>query len=104
MEDMFGRTAELILSIIMLAVTGFIIPLIKGRVSAERYEQMREWADTAVRAAEMIFSGKGEGEHKFDYVSDFLQTKGLKEDDMAFMALIEQAVYDMKNLESEARQ
>ena len=66
---------EIILGIISLTglvLTGVVIPLIKEKISNEKLAKYEEWATLAVHSAEMLFSEKGMGKTKKQYVIDFL--------------------------------
>ena len=61
-----------IISVLSAIVTGFIVPLIKEKIGYEKLVKYKEWVLQAVQAADMIFSEKGMGETKKEYVVNFL--------------------------------
>ena len=66
---------DLILAVIPVLgaiITGFIIPLIREKIGSEKLAKYEEWAIQAVQAAEMLFSEKGMGKTKKEYVVNFL--------------------------------
>lgn len=84
------------LALIIALISTFLIPWLKNKVSAEKFEQIKEWTKVAVQAAEMIYNGVGRGEEKKTYVINYLNSKGFKVDTTTIDALIESAVLDLK--------
>lgn len=77
--------------------TGYVIPLIKAKVSAGKLAEAVKWAQIAVNAAEMIWRGvEDSGEDKKYYVEQFLRKKGFELDADEIDSIIEAAVLDMK--------
>lgn len=69
------RIFELILTIIPVLgtiITVFIVPYIKEKIGNEKLAKYEYWVDTAVHAAEMLFTESGSGEKKKEYVINFL--------------------------------
>ena len=104
MED---RIFELILAIIPVLgviLTSFIIPYFKEQIGNEKLNKYQEWANMAVKAAEMIFTESGMGAEKKEYVVKFLTEQFNKnkvvitEEQMNI--LIESAVKIMKETEN----
>lgn len=99
---MDNRLFELILALIPVLgtiLTLYIIPLLKERIGNEKLEKCKEWADLAVKAAEMLYVGQGLGEEKKAYVVDFL-TKQFNENKIVITEeqlniLIEAAVKEL---------
>jgi len=83
--------------LIAAIITGFIVPYIKGKISAENQRQICKWVKIAVAAAEQIFTASGMGAKKKGFVLDFLQDHGFKVNEDSLNALIEAAVYELKN-------
>lgn len=77
------------LALLAAIITGFIVPWIKAKATAEQQQNIRFWVDVAVKAAEQYF-GSGYGEEKKAFVVEWLAQKGFAADD----ALIEAAVND----------
>lgn len=71
-------------------VLRYVIPLMKD-------ERLRKWARIGVNAAEMIFKGEKMGEQKFEYVCEFLKSKGFNLNMEELKAVIEDAVFELKN-------
>ena len=79
------------LSLAGTVVTGFVIPWLLSRLSAEQLNKARQWTEIAVKAAEQIYSGPGRGEEKMKYVTEFLNLKGVTFD----KTTVEAAVRDL---------
>lgn len=70
-DDIFKIILGLI-SILGTILTGIVVPYVKEKIGNEKLAKYEEWATLAVRSAEMIFSDKGMGEAKKEYVINFL--------------------------------
>ena len=89
-EAILGRLAAIITAII-------VPPYIKSRTTTEQQAQIDAWVKIGVTAAEQVFTGAGRGDEKKAYVIDFLKKHGYILDDERIDALIESAVFEMKN-------
>lgn len=96
MTDITNITSAVITLIIAL-VTTFLIPWLKTKLDAEKFEQVKAWTKVAVDAAEMIYKGAGRGEEKKAYVLEYLNSKGYTLDEESINNLIEAAVLELKN-------
>ena len=76
-------------------ITGFVVPWIKSKTTAQEQEALLRWVRVAVSAAEQIYAGSGRGAQKKQWVLDFLAKNGMKVDSDAVMAAIESAVYGL---------
>lgn len=101
------RIFDLILAIIPVLgviLTSFIIPYFKEQIGNEKLNKYQEWANMAVKAAEMLFTESGMGKEKKEYVVKFLTEQFNKnkivitEEQMNI--LIESAVKQMKEVEN----
>jgi hypothetical protein len=72
-------------------LTAFVVPAVKARADADKLARTLDYVRIAVRAAEQIFSGPGQGSEKKRYVLNYLSEKGFQIDDAA----IEAAVNDL---------
>lgn len=88
---------EAILGLLAAIITAIIVPYIKSRTTAEQQAQIDAWVKIGVTAAEQVFTGAGSGDEKKAYVIDFLKKHGYILDDERIDALIESAVFEMKN-------
>lgn len=88
---------EAIIALVGAIVSAILIPYIKSKTSKEQQDEIEQWVKIAVAAAEQIYAGSGRGEEKKAYVLDWLTSHGLKVDEKKLDALIEAAVYGLKN-------
>ena len=88
---------EAILGILAAIITAIIVPYIKSRTTTEQQAQIDAWVKIGVTSAEQVFTGAGRGDEKKAYVIDFLKKHGYILDDERIDALIESAVFEMKN-------
>ena len=85
-----------ILTLVISAVSAFLIPYSKTKVSAEQFATIKLWVQVAVQAAEMLYVGSGRGEEMKQYVLDFLKSKGFSLNMEEIENLIEAAVLELK--------
>jgi LL-H family phage holin len=78
--------------LIAAAVSAFLIPWIKSKLTAQQRSELVAWAKIGVAAAEQVYTGSGRGAEKKQYVLDFLTSKGLAIDEDSVNAAIEAAV------------
>lgn len=85
-----------LLTLVVAIVTSFLIPYIKSRTTLHQQEQINGWVRIAVAAAEQLITGSGQGEARKQYVLGFLQDHGYTLDDAQIDAMIEAAVWQLK--------
>ena len=85
-----------VITLLMAVITTFVIPYLKEKVSAEKFDKIKAWTKVAVEAAEMVYNGAGRGAEKKAYVLDYLTRKGYKLDSDNIDKLIESAVLELK--------
>lgn len=85
-----------IITLILAVITTFLIPYLKTKIEANKFEKIKSWVKVAVEAAEMIYVGKGRGEEKKKYVVQYLNSKGYTIDTESINNLIESAVLELK--------
>ena len=78
-------------------ITAIVIPYIKTKTTTDQQRQINTWVQIAVSAAEQIYNGPGRGEDKKKYVVEWLRQHGVTVDADKLDAMIEAAVYDLKN-------
>lgn len=88
-------------------ITYFIIPFIKASVNEKHLAQYKQWAELAVRCAEMLWTESGCGEDKKEYVTNFLnntfnQNKIIITEEQ-LNVLIESCVKMMKDAEKSSK-
>ncbi len=86
---------EAIIALVVAVITAFVIPWLKGKIDADKLEQIKLWVTVAVEAAEQLYNGTGRGEEKKAYVVKFLQEKGFTLDSDSLDKLIEAAVFNL---------
>ena len=85
---------EITVAILSALVTTFLIPYIRKKISAEKFEELQKWVGVAVKAAEQIYGSKT-GKQKEEYVMAFLLSKGLVFDKEEVHNMIESEVYKL---------
>lgn len=92
---------EIAVTVISAVLTGFLIPLVRSKMTNERKERLEFWLSVAVKAAEQLFRSKEKaGTQKKDYVISFLLSKGLVFDVDEVTVLIESEVYKLKKMQN----
>ncbi len=86
---------EAIIALVVAVITAFVIPWLKGKIDADKLEQIKLWVTVAAEAAEQLYNGTGRGEEKKAYVVKFLQEKGFTLDPDSLDKLIEAAVFNL---------
>ena len=81
-----------ILPLVLLIVAGYL-------VKVYRSEEVVKWVKVAVKAAEQIYNGSGQGKEKFAYVSEWISKK-FKISEIDLKNIIESAVYELNNTET----
>lgn len=105
---MDDRLFQVILALIPIAgtiLTVYIIPYIKEKIGSEKLAQYQEWANLAVKCAEMLFTESGMGAEKKEYVVNFLNDmfnkNGVVITEQQLDVLIEAAVQELNRLQGE---
>lgn len=88
---------EALALLVAAVITTVVIPFIKSKTTSAQQQEINSWVKIAVFAAEQIFNGSGRGDEKKAYVQNFLAERGFKLDEARVDALIESAVFEMKN-------
>lgn len=87
---------EAVAALIGVIITCVLIPYIKSKTTTEQQKEINAWVKIAVSAAEQLFTGSGRGEEKKAYVIAWLKERGITVDEAELDALIEAAVYELK--------
>ena len=87
---------EAVVAVVCAVVTCVLIPYIKSKTTAEQQAEINAWVKIAVSDAEQIYSGSGRGEEKKAYVVEWLRSHGITLDSEKLDAMIEAAVYELK--------
>lgn len=72
MQDNIFKIIYLSIPIMGAIITGFIIPYLKTKITAEQMVEIARWVTKAVEAAEVLFNAPKSGEEKREYVIDFI--------------------------------
>lgn len=72
MDERLFQVIMTLIPVIGAIVTYFVIPYIKTLIGNEKLIQYREWADMAVKCAEMLWTESGMGADKKAYAVQFL--------------------------------
>lgn len=88
-----------VITLILALISAYLVPYIKTKVDAGKFEKIKAWVKVAVEAAEMIYVGTGRGEEKKAYVLEFLKSKGFTLDMTSIDNLIESAVLELQKTE-----
>ena len=88
---------EAVFALIAAIVTAVVVPYIKSRTTAAQQTEIAAWVRIAVTAAEQIYNGTGRGQEKKKYVEDWLKAHGVTVDSEKLDAMIDSAVYELKN-------
>ncbi len=88
---------EAAFALLAAIITAFVVPYIKSRTTATQQTEIAAWVKIAVTAAEQIYTGTGLGQQKKAYVEKWLKAHGVTVDTDKLDAMIESAVYEMKN-------
>lgn len=96
---------EIVIGLIATIITVLVIPWIKSKVSASKWNNLCTYAETFVKCAELIFKGTGLGKDKKKYVTEklieFANQQGLKFSTEAIEAVIEAAVKNMNDAQND---
>lgn len=68
---------EAVLALMAVIITGYLVPYIKSKTSAEEQSSISAWIDVAVAAAEQLL-GSGMGDEKMAYVVEYLAKLGIE--------------------------
>ena len=91
---------KLILVAFATVWTYFLLPWLQTKKTAEERKALAEAIQTAVKAAEQIYTESGKGREKKAYVLQWLREQGVVIDEVAISelidAMIESSVLDLK--------
>ena len=85
---------QAIITLVSLIITGFLIPLLRKKLSNEKLDELKKWVRIAVSAAEQLYGSKT-GQQKKEFVVAYLLSKGIVFDVDEVNALIESEVYKL---------
>lgn len=88
---------ESVFALIAVVITVIVIPYIRSKTTSAQQVEINGWVAIAVAAAEQVYTGSGRGREKKEYVLNWLTAHGIKIDAAKLDAMIEAAVYELKN-------
>jgi len=89
---------RIIFGILGVLVTSVLVPYLKKKLDITKLDEVKEWINEAVYAAEETFKDPKAGAKKKEYVVAFLNDKGVKIDDQTIDLLIQSAVKLMRTM------
>lgn len=93
---------ETVLQIILIVIGGLLVPYAKVKLGQEKYQQILTTVGIAVAAAEQIYKAMPKGPEKnilrYDFVVDYLSSKGIKLTEQELKTLIEGAVLELNEV------
>ena len=98
MDDFAMEILKIVIALVGVILTYKVVPLIKTKITKEQMDQIYFWVQVAVNAAEQIWTDKGKGQHKKEFVLRFLHNQGLNVSEEKLDALIEAAVYELNKM------
>jgi len=104
MSEVTTVALKCLIMILTTLITAVVIPYIRGKMGADRWNRLQEYIEYAVRCAEQIY-GKDQCEAKKNYVMGYIISKtqeiGLNISEKDIDLLIEAVVYEVKKGEKE---
>lgn len=83
-----------VVGLMSVVLTAVIVPLIKSKLTADQWENLKNYAVAAVQAAEILF-GAGHGKEKLDYAMKYIEKEcaahGIKVDTDSVRVAVENA-------------
>lgn len=97
MNDFTFQILKIVVSVCAALVTAFVVPYLKTLRNDARYAQMIDMIQVAVTAAEQTMQGGAvKKEYVVEFVRDWLAKQGVEIEYSQLDALIESAVYAVK--------
>lgn len=88
---------QAVIALLVAIATCVLIPLIRSKTTLSKRQELLEWIQIAVQAAEQICQGSGHGAEKKMYVQAWLKEQNIAINDSEIDALIESAVYTLNS-------
>lgn len=100
MDKITFAIMKIVVSVCVALITAYAVPYIKELREDEAYSRILDIIDVAVRAAEQVIRGQGQGSLKkaevVKFVSEWMAKHGISLSEDHLDQLIECAVYEMK--------
>lgn len=90
----YTELIQALITLVSVIITGYLVPILKQKLSAEKRAKLLEYIKIGVAAAEQLYGSKA-GQEKWDYVVKFLDSKGFTFDADEVEAMIESEVYKL---------
>ena len=87
-----------VFALLIAVLTYVVFPLLRNKLSEEKFALMKEIARTGVYAAEQLYNGSGRGEEKLEYVMNYMKERGYDIDKEEVRTVVESCVKDLKIL------
>lgn len=101
MESIITLVIKLVITVIGVVVAKYVIPYLKNALGEQTLENIKSWAKTIVKCAEMIYTEQGSGESKLAYATELLNkvisNYGVSYTEEEIRSIIEDAVYQLNN-------
>lgn len=85
-----------LIGLIGVVLSTVVIPLLRAKTTAQKWDNAMFWVKLAVQSAEQIYNGTGMGEEKKEYVEKFLEEHNIKLDPDQIDVAIEAAVLEIQ--------
>lgn len=96
MTDITAIVQALIL-LLCAIITYVLVPFIRSRTTLSQQQEISDYVQIAVQAAEQIFRDSGKGKDKKAYVLEWLKERNITVDDSKIDAMIESAVHELNS-------
>ena len=90
-----------LITLIGAIITYFAVPVLRGKISADKLKEVIKWVTIAVAAAEQMKKAGLIAVPKKDFVIAFIKDKGITITDSELDALIEAAVFEINKVKQE---
>ena len=98
MDELTFMILKVVISVATALITAYLIPYIKNQTKTKQQEELMAMVNIAVRAAEQSISkGQKKKENATEFVTQWLNERGIKITEDQLDGLIEAAVYSMNN-------
>lgn len=85
-----------LIGLIGVVLSTVVVPLLRSKTTAQKWENAMFWVRLAVKSAEQIYDQQGLGAKKKEYVEKFLEEHNIKLDPDQIDVAIEAAVLEIQ--------
>lgn len=86
-----------VILLLCTVVTCVLIPYIRSKTTLSKRQEILEWVNIAVAAAEQLYKGSRRGAEKKMYVQAWLRERNIVVNDSEIDAMIESAVHNLNS-------